>query len=219
MIKNQLIFLGPPGCGKGTQTERLSKELKLPHIDTGSLLRAEIAANSEYGKIAKSYIDKGHLVPPELAADVILKKILSDDCKNGYILDGFPRSIQQADIFEKVLEENNLNDKTSRAVIKMMINRDFLMDRLVNRRLCKGCSAIYNLKTNPPKAEGICDICGSELYQRSDDREDVAIERFDTYNKETAPLVNYYEKKKLLYYVDSNADIEEVHKRILNAIK
>lgn len=219
ITKNQLIFLGPPGCGKGTQTERLSKELHLPHIDTGSLLRAEIAANTEYGKIAKGYIDKGQLVPPELAADVILNKIMSKDCENGYILDGFPRSIKQADIFEKALENKNITDLSKRAVIKMMINRDFLMERLINRRLCKGCTAIYNLKTHPPKQAGICDICGSELYQRSDDKEEVALTRFETYNNETAPLVNYYEQKELLLYVDSNADVETVHKRILDAIK
>ena len=216
--KNQLIFLGPPGCGKGTQTEKLSRELNLPHIDTGSLLRAEIAADSEYGKIAKSFIDKGQLVPPELAADVILQKIMSKDCENGYILDGFPRSIMQADIFEKVLAEKNINDLSKRAVIKMMINRDFLMERLVNRRLCKGCTAIYNLKTKPPKNEGICDACGGELYQRSDDKEEVALTRFETYNNETAPLVTYYEQKGLLHFVDSNADVETVHKRILESI-
>ncbi len=218
MIKNQLIFLGPPGCGKGTQTERLAKELNLPHIDTGSLLRSEISANTGYGKIAKTYIDKGHLVPPELAADIILKRILSKECEKGYILDGFPRSIEQADIFEKALEDNNLGNSSQRAVIKMTVNRDFLMDRLVNRRLCKDCNAIYNLKTKPPKKEGVCDVCGGELYQRSDDKEEVALERFDIYNKETAPLVNYYEKKGLVHFVDSNADVDEVHKRILDTI-
>ena len=218
MMKNQMLFLGPPASGKGTQTERLSKELGLPHIDTGSLLRAEIAAGTEEGKIIQALIDKGHLAPAEIVARIIIKKIFSDDAKNGYILDGYPRSMEQAELMEKELEKAGVANSPKRIVVKMRVDRDSLMERIVNRRMCKKCGKIYNLKTLPPKNEHICDVCGGELYQRKDDNEEVAMQRFETYNTETAPLVDYYTQKGLLVTVDANKTPDEVYKEILKVI-
>lgn len=218
MMKTEMIFLGPPASGKGTQTDRLSKELNLPHIDTGSLLRAEIAANTEDGKIAKGFIDKGQLVPAQLVAQIIIKKLFSEDAKNGYILDGFPRSIEQAEIMEKALEEANVDKSSKRIVIKMEVDRNLLLDRIVNRRMCKSCGKIYNLKSMLPKKVGVCDVCGGELYQRSDDNAEVASKRFDTYNTQTAPLVEYYMNKGLLVEVNANNTPDEIYQDILKVI-
>ncbi len=218
MMKTQMLFLGPPASGKGTQTERLSKELGLPHIDTGSLLRAEIAAGTEEGKIIQALIDKGNLAPAEIVARIIIKKLFSDEAKNGYILDGYPRSIEQAELMEKELEKAGVANSPNRIVVKMLVNRESLMERIVNRRMCKNCGKIYNLKTLPPKDEHKCDDCGGELYQRKDDNEEVALQRFETYNNETAPLVDYYTKKGLLVSVDANKAPDEVYKEILKVI-
>ena len=219
MIKSEMIFLGPPASGKGTQTDRLSKELNLPHIDTGKLLRAEIAADSEEGRIAKGFMDQGQLVPADLVAQIIIKKIFSPEAKNGYILDGFPRSIEQAEILENALAKSGAANSDKRIVVKLVVDKNSLLDRIVNRRMCKKCNKIYNLKTMPPKKEGICDDCGGELYQRTDDNRETASKRFDTYNKETAPLSDYYEKKGLLVNVNADGNPDEVYKSILNAIK
>ncbi|MCQ2957908.1 MAG: adenylate kinase [Candidatus Gastranaerophilales bacterium] len=218
MIKSEMIFLGPPASGKGTQTERLAKELNLPHIDTGSLLRAEIAANSKEGQTAKGFMDNGQLVPAELVAQIIIKKIFSDDAQNGYILDGFPRSIEQAEILENELNKANKDKSEKRIVIKLDVDEDLLLERIINRRMCKGCGKIYNLKTMPPKIENICDECGGELYQRTDDTKEVAQKRFDTYFTQTAPLVEYYENKGLLVSVDANTTPDKVYQQILNVI-
>lgn len=219
MIKSEMIFLGPPASGKGTQTDRLSKELNLPHIDTGKLLRAEIAADSKEGRIAKGFMDQGQLVPADLVAQIIIKKIFSPEAKNGYILDGFPRSIEQAEILENALAKSGAANSDKRIVVKLVVDKNSLLDRIVNRRMCKKCNKIYNLKTMPPKKEGICDDCGGELYQRTDDNRETASKRFDTYNKETAPLSDYYEKKGLLVNVNADGNPDEVYKSILNAIK
>ena len=219
MIKSEMIFLGAPASGKGTQTDRLSAEFNIPHIDTGKLLRAEIAADSEEGRIAKGFMDNGQLVPADLVAKMIIKKLFSDEAKNGYILDGFPRSIEQAEIMEKALEEANKAKSDKRIVIKLDVDKNSLLDRIVNRRMCKNCGKIYNLKTLAPKVENICDDCGGELYQRSDDNEETAVKRFDTYNTQTAPLVDYYKNKGFLVTVDANKSPEEVYQEILSIIK
>ena len=218
MMKSEMIFLGPPASGKGTQTERLSEELGLPHIDTGSLLRAEIAAQTEEGKLIKDIIEKGNLAPAPLVARIIIKKLFSEEAKNGYILDGYPRSIEQAELMEKELAKAGEANSPKRIVIKLLVDRNSLMERIVNRRMCKNCGKIYNLKTLPPKNENICDECGGELYQRKDDNEEVAMQRFTTYNNETAPLVDYYTEKGLLVTVDANKTPDEVYKEILKVI-
>ena len=217
-MKKELIFLGPPACGKGTQTNRLSEYLGFPHVDTGSLLRAEIAKESEEGKIAKSFIDKGQLVPPELVGRIIANRLAQEDCRNGYVLDGYPRSLEQAVMLEKINAEINKDEKVSFKAIYFDIDTQILIDRIVARQSCPKCGEIYNKKFKPSKVENICDRCGTELKTRADDNEETARARFDTYFRETAPLVEFYEKKSVLYKIDANGSIDEVWERLLKIV-
>ena len=219
MVKRELIFLGPPACGKGTQTNRLSEYLGFPHVDTGSLLRAEMAKESEEGKFAKSFIEKGQLVPADLVGKIIAKKLAEDDCKNGYVLDGYPRSLEQA----KMLEEINAKvDNGEEAVFKAIyfdIDTQILIERIIYRQSCPVCGEIYNKKFKPPKTEGKCDKCNVDLKTRADDKEETTKARFETYFRETAPLVEFYEKKGVLYKIDANGSIDEVWDRLMKIIE
>ena len=219
MTKKELIFLGPPACGKGTQTARLAEHLNMPHIDTGSLLRAEIKGETEAGKEAKSFIDKGQLVPVELVSKIIKNRLSQDDCKNGYILDGYPRSVEQADELEKMNAEIDKDIKREFIAVYFDIDTGILVERIVNRRSCPVCGEIYNLAFKAPKKENTCDKCGAQLTQRKDDTREVAQARFDTYFNETAPLIEYYKNKGLLRTIDANGDIETVWERLLEVIK
>lgn len=216
-MKLELIFLGPPACGKGTQTDRLAKHLGFPHIDTGSLLRAEIAKKTPDGIVAKSFIDKGQLVPPELVGSIIANRLSEDDCKNGYVLDGYPRSLTQAEMLEKINAGID-KEKASFKAIYFDIDTEILIERIINRQSCPKCGEIYNKKFKPSKVENICDKCGTELKTRADDTEEVARARFDTYFRETAPLIDFYDKKGVLYKMDANGSIDEVWDRLLNII-
>lgn len=207
------IFLGPPGCGKGTQTDLLSKELNLPHIDTGSLLRQNIKEGTEIGIIAKGYIDKGQLVPLNVVSTVIKNRLKNDDCKNGYILDGYPRSLEQAEALDEIIKELKMNIELS--AVYFDIPTDVLVERLVNRRSCPVCGKIYNLKTSAPKVENKCDICNVDLIQRKDDTRETALLRFETYNKETYPLLDFYTKRGILKKINANQKIEDVWEELL----
>lgn len=218
IMKKELIFLGPPACGKGTQTSKLAEHLGFPHIDTGSLLRAEIQSESENGKIAKSFIDKGNLVPAELVASIIKDRLAKDDCKNGYILDGYPRSVAQADLLEEINAGIDKDEKTDFRAIYFDLNQDVLISRIVNRRSCPVCGEIYNLKYKPTKVEGICDKCHAKLTQRKDDTEEVAKARFETYFRETAPLIDYYKSRNVLKTINAEGSIDEVWARLLEVI-
>ncbi len=202
------IFLGPPGCGKGTQTDILSKELNLPHVDTGSLLRKNISEKTEIGKIAQGYIDKGQLVPLEVVSTVIKNRLMEDDCKNGYILDGFPRSLEQAGALDKIIEE--LNQKIEMTAVYFDIPTEVLVERLVNRRSCPKCGKIYNIKTSAPKVENKCDDCKVDLIQRKDDTKETALLRFETYEKETHPLLDFYTKRGVLKTINANQPVKDV---------
>jgi len=217
-MKKEFIFLGPPACGKGTQTSKLAQYLNLPHVDTGSLLRSEIASGSENGKIAKSYIDKGNLVPVWLVGEIIKNRLSQEDCKNGYILDGYPRSVEQADLLTKINSEIDKDLSANFHAIYFDIDEDILISRIVNRRSCPKCGEIFNLKYKPTKVEGICDKCGAKLTQRKDDNEETAKARFDTYFKETAPLIEYYKNKNCLKTLNAMGTIEEVWDRLLETI-
>ncbi len=216
-MKKELIFLGPPACGKGTQTNKLSEYLGFPHIDTGSLLRAEIAKKTEDGKIAKSFIDKGQLVPVDLVGRIIGKRLSENDCQRGYVLDGYPRSLEQAEILEKINSDLD-EEKADFKAIYFDIDTQILIDRIVNRQSCPKCGEIYNKKFKPSKIENICDKCNVELKTRADDTEEVAKARFDTYYRETAPLVEFYENKNVLYKINANGSIDEVWQRLLDII-
>ncbi len=217
-MKKELIFLGPPACGKGTQTSKLSKYLGFPHVDTGSLLRAEISAGTENGKIAKSYIDKGHLVPVELVGAIIKNRLSQPDCENGYILDGYPRSVEQADLLLKINNEIDEGNPADFRAIYFDIDENILISRIVNRRSCPKCGEIYNLKFKPPKKDGFCDHCSSELTQRKDDNEETAKARFDTYFNETAPLIEYYKDKNVLRTINADGSIDDVWDRLLKVV-
>lgn len=217
-MKKELIFLGPPACGKGTQTNRLSEYLGFPHIDTGSLLRAEIAKETEEGKIAKSFIDKGQLVPIDLVAKIIGKKLAGDDCKNGYVLDGYPRSLEQAIKLDEINAQVDGNNEVSFKAIYFDIDTQILLERIIYRQSCPVCGEIYNKKFKPSKVEDICDKCNVVLKTRDDDNEEVAKKRFDTYFEQTAPLVKFYEDKGVLYKIDANGSIDEVWERLLEVV-
>lgn len=216
-MKKELIFLGPPACGKGTQTNKLSEYLGFPHIDTGSLLRAEIAKATPDGLVAKSFIDKGQLVPPELVGNIISNRLAESDCNKGYVLDGYPRSLAQAEMLEKI---NNKIDKEQADFIAIYfdIDTEILIERIINRQSCPKCGEIYNKKFKPSKVENICDKCQVELKTRADDTEEVARARFETYYRETAPLIEFYEKKGVLYKLDANGSIDVVWDRMLKII-
>lgn len=217
-MKKELVFLGPPACGKGTQTSRLATYLKFPHIDTGSLLRRAIAEKTADGLIAQSYIDKGQLVPVDIVAAIIKNKLKEDDCKDGFILDGYPRSIEQAEILEDMKAEINEGEEFSFKVIYFDIDQQLLLNRIIYRRSCAKCGKIYNLQSLKPKKEGVCDECGCELIQRKDDTEETAKARFDTYFEQTAPLIKFYEEKGYLYKIDANGSVDEVWDRLLKVI-
>ena len=218
-MKTELIFLGAPASGKGTHTERLVKDLNLPHIDTGSMLRAAVAKGTESGKKAGSFMEKGQLVPIDIVASIIKDRLHECDCKNGFILDGYPRSLEQAETLDEILEDINNGQDVKLLVIDIDVDEKVLLERIINRRSCPKCKKIYNLKFVVPKVEGKCDVCGSELVQRSDDTEGVALKRLDTYNSQTAPLVNFYNKKGILRIVDGTRGIEEIYSSIKEQIK
>lgn len=219
MSKKELVFLGPPASGKGTQTSRLSKELSFPHVDTGSLLRKALSEGTPDGLIAKSYIEKGQLVPVEIVASIIKTRLKEADCANGFILDGFPRSTEQALILEEMLKEIDAGQDVDLKVIYFDIDQQLLLNRIIYRRSCGKCGKIYNLLSLKPKCEGVCDDCGAELVQRKDDTEEIAKSRFETYFNETAPLIDFYEKKGALRKLDANGELEEVWDRLIDLVK
>ena len=182
-MKKEFIFVGPPGSGKGTQTKLLSKEFNLPHIDTGALLREEITLGSEDGKLAKKFIDDGQLVPIQVVSKIIKNRLLKDDCKNGFILDGYPRSNEHAIALDEILKEVDKNEQITPQVFYFEVAQEKLVERLVNRRSCSKCGAIFNLKTMKLKDETKCEKCGGELVRRADDNEETANKRFTTYFK------------------------------------
>lgn len=211
----RLILLGAPGAGKGTQAVSLSKELQIPHISTGDIFRANIREGTELGLKAKSYIDAGNLVPDDLTVTIVKDRIQKADCKNGFLLDGFPRTIPQAESLEAALD--SLNAKLD-AVINLEVPDDVIVRRMAGRRVCKSCGRIYHVVTIPPKQEGICDYCGAQLLIRDDDREETVLERLKTYYEKTAPLIGFYEARGLLLNFDGTKEIPETTREILETI-
>ena len=218
-MKKELIFMGPPASGKGTQTKKLAAETGLVHVDTGSLLREAMAQGTEAGKIAKDYVERGALVPVEVVAQIIKDRLKQDDVQKGFILDGFPRSIEQAEMLDDMLKEIDDGKEVQTKVIYFEIPIENLMERIIYRRSCPKCGAIYNLKTMPIKQEGICDACGSELVQRKDDTAENAKKRFDTYIEQTAPLIDFYNNRGLLVRLDATGSIDEIYNKLKEVIK
>ena len=210
-MKKVFIFLGPPGSGKGTQTSRLADKLSIPHVDTGSLLRKNIQDETELGIIAKGYIDKGNLVPLKVVSEVIKDRLSKDDCLEGFILDGFPRSVEQADALKEILSDlGRFNLKDDAMAIYFDIDNELLIQRLINRRSCPKCGTIYNLISNPPKIMDYCDICDSKLTIRKDDNEETARARFVTYENETAPLYEYFKQIGILRELIADGSISDI---------
>ncbi len=218
-MKKVFIFLGPPGSGKGTQTSRLADKLSIPHIDTGSLLRKNIQDGTELGVIAKGYIDKGQLVPLKVVADVIKDRLSKDDCANGYILDGFPRSVEQAEALKQIMADlGKFSLKDDAMAVYFDIDNEVLIQRLINRRSCPNCGTIYNLISNPPKIMDYCDICETKLTIRKDDNEETARARFETYEKETAPLYDYFKQMGILKELNADVPIVDMWENLKKII-
>ena len=218
-MKKVFIFLGPPGSGKGTQTSRLADKLSIPHIDTGSLLRKNIQDETELGIVAKGFIDKGNLVPLYVVTSVIKERLAQDDCVDGFILDGFPRSVEQAESLDEILADTGrFNLKEDAMAIYFDIDNELLIQRLVNRRSCPKCGTIYNLVSNPPKIMDYCDICDTKLTTRKDDTEEVARARFVTYERETAPLYEYFKQLGILEELKADGSISEIWENLKSII-
>ncbi len=206
-----LVFLGPPGAGKGTQAKRLSREHSWPHISTGDILREAVSQGTELGKKAKEYMEKGELVPDEVVIGIIEERLGKEDAENGFILDGFPRTVKQAQSLDEVLGEMG---KSLDAVLYFKVSEDEVIKRLTGRRTCKDCGAIFHTLFNPPAQENVCDRCGGELRQREDDREETVRRRLEVYLAQTAPLIHYYQEKGLLKEVNGERSPEEVYEEI-----
>lgn len=209
------VLLGPPGAGKGTQAVRLVEKYEIPHISTGDIFRKNIKEGTELGKKAQEYMNAGALVPDELVVDLVKDRLQQDDCKNGFLLDGFPRTIFQAEKLDEFLLESNLKMDI---VINLKVEKEALIKRLTGRRVCKDCGASYHIVNIPPKKEGVCDICGGELIQRKDDNIETVENRINVYEEQTAPLIGYYKEAGSLVDFDGEASLDEVFDAIVQAI-
>lgn len=201
------ILLGPPGAGKGTQAVKIVEKYNIPHISTGDIFRENIKNKTELGNRAKAYMDRGELVPDELVVEIATDRLTKDDCKNGFLLDGFPRTIFQAEKLDEFLTKRG--EKIDK-VINIDVEKDALVKRITGRRVCKSCGASYHVVNIPPKKDGVCDLCSGELIQRADDTEETVLNRIDVYNKQTKPLVDYYDKAGVIINIDGNKDLDDV---------
>jgi adenylate kinase len=211
----RLVLLGAPGAGKGTQAKKLIEKYGIPQISTGDLLRAAVSAGTQLGKEAKSYMDRGELVPDRVVLGMVEERLKQDDCKKGYILDGFPRNVAQAEALDKMLNDLGMSLD---AALSVDVPFDDLMKRLTGRRTCKACGQMYNIYFNPPKKEGVCDKCGGELFQRDDDKEETIKKRLEVYNSQTSPLIDYYSKKGILKSVNGTGSIDEIFANICKVL-
>jgi adenylate kinase len=207
----RIVLLGPPGAGKGTQAAKIIEEYSVPHISTGDIFRKNLKEGTPLGIKAKGYMDQGLLVPDELVVDLVKDRLLEEDCKNGFMLDGFPRTVLQAESLE---EELTRLGQTLNAVININVDAELLFKRLTGRRICKSCGATYHVYFNRTKSEGICDKCGGELYQRDDDQEATVKKRLEVYQEQTQPLIDYYKNKGTLVDIDGVGEIDDVFSQI-----
>ena len=210
----RIILLGPPGCGKGTQADIISKDFDMPHISTGDILRDNVKRGTDVGKNAKEYMDSGRLVPDEIIISMMKERFLEDDCTKGFLLDGFPRTIAQAEALDDLL---NQMDMSLDYIVNIDVNDEDIINRISKRLSCPNCGEVYNLLFKKPKKEMSCDTCGGKLHQRDDDKEEVIRNRLDVYRKQTAPLISYYKEK--IKNVDGSKNIGEVTKVIFKILK
>ncbi|MBE6046951.1 MAG: adenylate kinase [Clostridium sp.] len=210
----KIVLLGPPGAGKGTQAKSISNRYSIPHISTGDIFRKNISENTPLGVEAKSYMDNGQLVPDEVTINMVKERLKEDDCKNGYLLDGFPRTVSQAEALEAFLNERNESLNTS---LLIDVPTEFILERMTGRRVCPSCGASYHIKFNPA-VDGKCELCGTEVVQRKDDTEETVKERLDVYKEQTQPLIDFYKEKELLSVVDGTKAINEVFEDICDVL-
>lgn len=211
-----LILMGAPGSGKGSYAVELKEYYRIPHISTGEIFREAIAKETPMGLVAKTYIDKGNLVPDEITNEIVKERLKQDDCKRGFLLDGYPRTIDQAEALTKTLEE--LGIKLT-AALQLDVENERIISRIINRRMCSKCGKGYNLATYPPQKEGICDECGAPLYTRKDDNLETITSRLQVYNSQTKPLIDYYKQLGQLVSIDSNGSIEDTVKHIIQVLE
>lgn len=211
----KLILLGPPGAGKGTQAHKLIQKYQIPQISTGDILRQAVKDGTEMGKEAKAYMDRGDLVPDDVILGIVKDRIQAEDCQNGYIFDGFPRTVPQAEGLDALLQQLNTHLD---AVISIEVPDDEVVTRLSGRRTCKNCGALYHVVYNPPQQEGICDKCGGELYQRDDDNETTIRQRLAVYHEQTEPLIDYYSSQDLVKKIPGSGTPEEIFVEICHAL-
>ncbi|MCK5764252.1 MAG: adenylate kinase [Clostridiales bacterium] len=211
----KLVLLGPPGAGKGTQAASIVEKYNVPHISTGDIFRKNLKEGTKLGLEAKGFMDCGELVPDSLVVDIVIDRLSNDDVVNGYLLDGFPRTVVQAESLNEYLEKN---EDSLDFVLNIKVDPNVLVERAVGRRICKNCGATYHVKFNQPKVEGICDKCGGQLYQRADDNEETVANRIKVYMDETSPLIDYYSKKKILIDINGQKDIMEVFTDIVRIL-
>ncbi len=212
----RLVFLGAPGAGKGTQAKRLIERYSIPQISTGDILRKAVSDGTPLGKEAKSYMDRGELVPDSVVIGIIRERLKEPDCQKGYILDGFPRNVAQAKALDDMLKE--LNSPLDYA-ISIDVPFDELMKRLTGRRTCKSCGQMYNIYFSPPQKDGVCDRCGGELFQRDDDKEETIRKRLEVYEAQTAPVIDYYREKGILRSVPGTGSIEDIFNKIISILE
>lgn len=212
----KIIMLGAPGAGKGTQAKMIAEKYAIPHVSTGDIFRANIKEGTELGKEAKKYMDQGLLVPDELTVKILLDRVAKDDCKNGYVLDGFPRTIPQAQVLDNALEE--LGDKIDYA-IDVEVPDENIIKRMSGRRACLGCGATYHIEHIPPKKDGVCDTCGQELVLRDDDQPETVKNRLEVYHEQTQPLIDFYTEKGILKTVDGTKDMKDVFVAIVSILE
>ena len=209
------ILLGPPGAGKGTQAAKIIEKYNIPHISTGDIFRENIKKGTELGKKAQEYMNRGELVPHDLVIEIATTRLLEDDCKDGFLLDGFPRTVYQAEKLDEFLAAHGSKiDK----VIDIEVGKEELMERLTGRRVCKSCGASYHIVNIPPKKEGVCDVCGGELIQRADDNAETVANRIEVYEAQTMPLVEYYEKAGNIAHIDGATGLDNVFADIVKAL-
>lgn len=207
--------MGPAGAGKGTMSDLILKEYDIPHISTGDMLRDNVRNNTELGNLAKSYMDAGNLVPDDVIIAMVEKRLQEDDCQKGYLLDGFPRTLVQAEAFEKI---GNKIGKPVECVIALEVGFDTLVERITGRRICPKCGAIYHIHNKPSKIEGICDVCGRELTQRKDDTVEQLAVRMDGYEKSTKPVIDFYDKRGIVSYIDASQETAAVFEKVKEAL-
>ncbi|GHF67268.1 adenylate kinase [Streptomyces thermodiastaticus] len=213
----RIVLVGPPGAGKGTQAVRLAEKLRIPHISTGDLFRANISRQTELGKLAKSYMDAGNLVPDEVTIGMAKDRMEQPDAANGFLLDGFPRNVAQAEALDRLLQEENIRLD---AVLDLEAPEDEVVKRIAGRRICRNDSShVFHVTYNASREEGVCDVCGGELYQRDDDSEDTVRKRLEVYHSQTEPIIDYYKAQGLVVTISSMGPVDEVTQRALGALK